>query len=134
MTAAAVKKTGTKSSSPRILVVTSDDLLQHKLSRLFSSEDYNLCFKAPAGSASSKLSHLPHADVILLDISTSLEGLLHSLVALKERHAEAQVVLLVPQTEMYFWIEAIHAGAWECLPKPVEEAELKSVLLKSINA
>jgi FixJ family two-component response regulator len=35
---------------------------------------------------------------------------------------------------MYFWIEAIHAGAWECLPKPVEEAELNAVLLRSINA
>jgi hypothetical protein len=35
---------------------------------------------------------------------------------------------------MYFWIEAIHAGAWECLPKPVEGPELKAVLVKSINA
>jgi hypothetical protein len=30
---------------------------------------------------------------------------------------------------MYFWIEAIHLGAWECLPKPVEETELKVVLI-----
>ena len=134
MSATAVKKIAAKSSPPRILVVTSDDLLQHKLSRLFAKEPYDLCFKKTAGRAGRKLSHLPDAEVMLLDISTSLEGFLPSLASLKRRHPKTEVVLLVPQSEMYFWIEAIHAGAWECLPKPVEEAELKAVLVKSINA
>ena len=134
MSAIAVKQVAAKSSPPRILVVTNDELLQHKLSRLFAGKAYNLCFKKPARRASQELSHLPDAEVVLLDISTSLEGLLHSLASLKERHPKTEVVLLVPQSEMYFWIEAIHAGAWECLPKPVEETELKAVLLRSINA
>ena len=134
MSGTAVKQVAAKSSPPRILVVTNDELLQHKLSRLFANEPYNLCFKKPAGRASRELSHLPDAEVVLLDISTSLEALLHSLACLKEGHPQTEIVLLVPQSEMYFWIEAIHAGAWECLPKPVEEAELKAVLLRSINA
>lgn len=134
MSATAVKQVAAKSNPPRILVVTNDELLQHKLSRLFASKHYHLCFKKPAGRASRELSRLPDAEVVLLDISTSLEALLHSLASLKERHPKTEVVLLVPQSEMYFWIEAIHAGAWECLPKPVEEAELKAVLLRSINA
>ena len=134
MAATAVKKIAAKSSPQRILVVTSDDLLEHKLSRLFAHEHYNLCFKTPSGRTGTKLSHLPDADVMLLDISTSLEGLLHSLASFKAHRPKTQVLLLVPQSEMYFWIEAIHAGAWECLPKPVEEAELKAVLLRSINA
>jgi len=134
MSATAVKHVAAKGTPPRILVVTNDELLQHKLSRLFASKAYNLCFKKPAGRASRELSHLPDADVVLLDISTSLEGLLHSLACLKERHPKTEVVLLVPQSEMYFWIEAIHAGAWECLPKPVAGSELKAVLVKSINA
>lgn len=33
----------------------------------------------------------------------------------QEVHPQTEVVLLVPLTEMYFWIEAIHAGPWECL-------------------
>jgi len=134
MSATAVKQAAAKSSPPRILVVTNDELLQHKLARLFRKEHYNLCFKNPAARARRELSHLPDAEVVLLDISTSLEELLHSLPSLKDRHPKTEVVLLVPQSEMYFWIEAIHAGAWECLPKPVEEAELKAVLLRSINA
>jgi DNA-binding NtrC family response regulator len=133
MSATAVKHVAAKGTPPRILAVTNDELLQHKLSRLFARKAYNLCFKKPAGRVSKELSHLPDADVVLLDISTSLEGLLHSLASLKERHPKTEVVLLVPQCEMYYWIEAIHAGAWECLPKPVEEAELKAVLLRSIN-
>jgi DNA-binding NtrC family response regulator len=134
MSATAVKHVAAKGTPPRILVVTNDELLQHKLSRLFASKAYNLCFKKPAGGPTKELAHLPDADVVLLDISTSLEGLLHSLASLKERHPQTEVVLLVPQSEMYFWIEAIHAGAWECLPKPVEGSELKAVLVKSINA
>ena len=134
MSATAVKHVAAKGTPPCILVVTNDELLQHKLSGLFASKAYNLCFKKPAGRASNELLHLPDADVVLLDISTSLEGLLHSLASLKERHPKTEVVLLVPQSEMYFWIEAIHAGAWECLPKPVEGSELKAVLVKSINA
>lgn len=134
MSATAVKQAAAKSSPPRILVVTNDELLQRKISRLFANEHYHLCFKKPARRASRELFRLPDAEVVLLDISTSLEGLLHSLASLKERHPKTEVVLLVPQSEMYFWIEAIHAGVWECLPKPVEEAELKAVLLRSINA
>ena len=134
MSATAVKHVAAKCTPPRILVVTNDDLLQHKLSRLFANKAYNLCFRKPAAPASQELSHLPDAQVVLLDISTSLEGLLHSITSLKERHPKTEVVLLVPQSEMYFWIEAIHAGAWECLPKPVEESELKAVLVKSISA
>ena len=134
MSATAAKHIAAKSTPPRILVVTNDELLQHKLSRLLGSKHYNLCFKKPAGRVSRELAHLPDADVVLLDISTSLERLLHSLVSLKECHPKTEVVLLVPQSEMYFWIEAIHAGARECLPKPVEESELKLVLVKSINA
>ena len=134
MSATAVKHVAAKCMPPRILVVTNDELLQHKLSGLFASKAYNLCFKKPAGRASNELSRLPDADVVLLDISTSLEGLLHSLACLKERHPKTEVVLLVPQSEMYFWIEAIHAGAWQCLPKPVAGSELKAVLVKSINA
>ena len=134
MSATAVKHVAAKGTPPRILVVTDDDLLQHKLSRLFSSKAYNLRFKKPAGRASQELSHLPDADVVLLDISTPLEEFLHSLASLKEHYPKTPVVLLVPQSEMYFWIEAIHAGAWECLPKPVEESELKAVLVESISA
>ena len=134
MSATAVKHVAAKCTPPRILVVTNDELLQHKLSRLFTSKAYNLCFKKAGERASKELSHLPDADVVLLDISTSLEGLLHSLACLKARHPKTEVVLLVPQSEMYFWIEAIHAGASECLPKPVAGSELKAVLVKSITA
>jgi DNA-binding NtrC family response regulator len=133
MSARAVKHVA-KSSPPRILVVTDDELLQHKLSRLFASTAYSFCFKKPAGRASQELSYLPDADVVLLDISTSLDELLHSLACLKERYPKTDVVLLVSQSEMYFWIEAIHAGAWECLPKPVEGSELEAVVVMSINA
>jgi len=134
MSATAVKHAVAKGAPPRILVVSNDELLQHKLCRLFASKAYNLLFKKPAGRGSQELLHLPDAEVVLLDISTSLEGLLHALTSLKERHPRTEVVLLVPQSEMYLWIEAIHAGAWECLPKPVEGSELKAVLVKSISA
>ena len=111
MSAVAVKQAAAR-GTPRILVVTNDELLQHKLSRLFASKA-NLCFKKPAGRASRELSHLRDAEVVLFDISSSLEGVLHSLECLKERHPATRVVLLVPPSEMYYWIEAIHAGAWE---------------------
>ncbi len=52
MSATAVKHVAAKGTPPRILVVTNDELLQHKLSRLFASKAYNLCFKKPAGRAS----------------------------------------------------------------------------------
>ena len=106
MSATAVKQAAAKSSPPRILVVTNDELLQHKLARLFRKEHYNLCFKKPAGRARRELSHLPDAEVVLLDISTSLEALLHSLPSLKDRHPKTEVVLLVPQSVLLRSINA----------------------------
>jgi DNA-binding NtrC family response regulator len=129
MMATAARQTAAKNTPPRLLVVTSDELLQHKVSRLLAEEHCRLCFRKPGRRIGRDLSGLPEAEVVLLDVSGSLKTVLHALASLTERHPEAKVVVLVPQSEMYFWIEAIHFGAWECLPKPVEETELKAVLM-----
>ena len=129
MMATAARQTAAKGTPPRLLVVTSDELLQHKVSRLLAEEHCRLCFRKPGRRIGRDLSGLPEAEVVLLDVSGFLKAVLHALASLTERHAEARVVILVPQSEMYFWIEAIHLGAWECLPKPVEETELKAVLM-----
>jgi DNA-binding NtrC family response regulator len=126
MMATAARQTAAKGTPPRLLVVTSDELLQHKVSRLLAEEHCRLCFRKPGRRIGRDLSE---AEVVLLDVSGPLKIVLHALASLTERHPEARVVVLVPQSEMYFWIEAIHLGAWECLPKPVEETELKAVLM-----
>jgi DNA-binding NtrC family response regulator len=129
MVATAAKQVDAKSTPSRLLVVTSDELLQHKVSRLLAEEHCELCFRKPGRRMGRDLSWLSEAEVVLLDVSGPLKTVLHALASLTERHPEAKVVVLVPQSEMYFWIEAIHLGAWECLPKPVEETELKAVLM-----
>ncbi len=134
MVATAAKQVDAKSTPSRLLVVTSDELLQHKVSRLLAEEHCELCFRKPGRRMGRDLSWLSEAEVVLLDVSGPLKTVLHALASLTERHPEAKVVVLVPQSEMYFWIEAIHLGAWECLPKPVEETELKAVLMDASRA
>jgi DNA-binding NtrC family response regulator len=129
MVARAAKQVDPKTTPPRLLVVTSDELLQRKVSRLLAEEHCRLCFRKRGRRIGRDLSGLPEAEVVLLDVSGSLKTVLHALASLIEWHPEARVVVLVPESEMYFWIEAIHLGAWECLPKPVDETELKAVLM-----
>ena len=133
MSGIAIKQAAAESKPVHMLLVTDDQLLQHKLSRILASQPCRITFRKPAGQANREFQHLPDAGVVLLDISTSLEAILDSLVLFCERHPKTRLVLTVPLSEMHWWIETIHAGAWECLPKPVEEAELKAVLLRSIN-
>jgi ActR/RegA family two-component response regulator len=129
MVATAARQAPAKTRPPRILVLSGDELLQHKVSRLFAEEHYQLCFKKPGRRMAVNLSGLPDAEVVLLDVSGALNTILPSLASLQEGHPDANIVVLVPQPEMYFWMEAIHLGAWECLPKPINETELKAVLM-----
>jgi DNA-binding NtrC family response regulator len=130
MVATAARQAPAKSRPPRILVLSGDELLQHKVSRLFAKEHYRLCFKKAGRRTGVALSgKLPDAEVVLLDVSGALKTVLPSLASLQEGHPDANIVVLVPQSEMYFWMEAIHLGAWECLPKPIDETELKAVLM-----
>jgi len=128
-----MKQATAESKPQRMVLVSDDELLQHKLSRILANQPCRIILKKPAGQAKREFPHLPDAAVVLLDISTSLQAILDSLSLFCERHPKTRVVLTVPLSEMHWWIETIHAGAWECLPKPVEEAELKAVLLRSIN-
>jgi DNA-binding NtrC family response regulator len=131
MVATAARQAPAKTRPPRILVLSGDELLQHKVSRLFAEEHYRLCFKEPGRRMGVNLSGLPDAEVVLLDVSGALKTNLPCLASLQEGHPDANIVVLVPQAEMYFWMEAIHLGAWECLPKPIDETELKAVLIEA---
>lgn len=132
MSGTAVKQVPVQQTPPRILLVTKDQLLQHKLSRILANQPCHFVHQKPAGPAGRELSNLPDAEVVLLDICASITTVLHSLGSFGECRPTTRIVLIVPESEMYFWTEVIRAGAWECLPKPVEEAELQAVLLNAL--
>src|SRR5262245_49847244 len=133
MSGSAIKQGAAESKPPRMVLVTDDELLQHKLSRILPKQSCRIVLRKPAGQANWEFQNLPDAAVVLVDTSNSLESILDSLSLFCERHPKTRVVLTVPLPEMRWWLETIHAGAWECLPKPVEEAELKAVLRRSFN-
>jgi DNA-binding NtrC family response regulator len=129
MAATAVTQSAAKSRTSRILLVTDDELLRHRISQIFAKDHYELTFWKPEGRFRQYLSRLSDTDIVVLDIWDSLKTALRSLQSFKKEHPRTKVILLVPQSQMYWWIEAINMGAWECLPKPVEWGELKAVLI-----
>ncbi|MEW5978945.1 MAG: hypothetical protein AB1898_24385 [Acidobacteriota bacterium] len=102
------------------------------LIRLLKDESYALFFQQSLWAGLSPSSVEP--EVVVLDVPDSLETTLRFLPSLKKSYAQAELVLLVPPTEMTFWMEAIHQGAWECLPKPVAEHEMKATLKGAVEA
>ncbi len=110
-----------------VLVIDDDARVLRTFSRNLRLAGYEV-LTASRGAAGLQLFEEAHPDVVLVDVRMPDMDGFEVLHAIRERDAEAEVILVTGHGDMDTAIEALRAGASDFIPKPVEQKTLHSVL------
>jgi two-component system NtrC family response regulator len=121
---------------PTLLIVEDDEAIRTQMKRALSG-DYELCFaENPASAVETFETTSPAVTLLDFDLSPRAneceEGMtaLSELVAIDQR---ARVIVISGRSEKQTAIQAVGAGAYDFLCKPVEMETLKLILRRCIH-
>jgi DNA-binding NtrC family response regulator len=120
------------SSHGRILVVEDNEAERRALSQLLKSEGFTVF---GAESADKALGYVEeNIDVVLSDLHMGDVSGIDLLQLWKKRRTETQFILLTGHSSLNSAIEAIKAGAYDYLTKPVNPDELVLLVRRAVDS
>ena len=115
-----------------LLLVDDDEELRDDMTRFFSRRGYNVS-ECPDGESALAFTEQRAFDVIVLDMMMPGLSGLDVLKRLKEKGADAEVVMLTGQGSIETAVEAMKLGAREYLSKPMSLKDLDVLIRKSVE-
>lgn len=109
--------------SPTLLVVEDDPGLQAVLTRILSSEGYQVLIAAD-GEAGLTEALDRHPDLVILDVGLPLKDGVEVVRELRERGFSSPALMLTARGSLEDRVTGLDAGADDYLPKPFELPEL----------
>src|SRR2546427_4034818 len=103
----------------RVLVVDDEKTIQHVLTTLLRQQGYET---ESAGSAEEALSKLEAGPISVAFLDIVLPGMngLNLLDRIKERHPDAEIIMMTSQSSAKTAVEALRKGAYDYIDKPFE--------------
>jgi two-component system response regulator AtoC len=107
-----------------ILVIDDEERLARNIASYLQRDGHDLRY---AGSAETGLEQVPdfRPDLVLLDLHLPGMGGLEALRQLKELEPDARVVIMTAHANVQSAVEALKAGAYDYLTKPLVLRNLK---------
>jgi DNA-binding NtrC family response regulator len=111
-----------------VLVVDDEPAVRRSVARLLMSQDFDV-LTAEDGQAALALLATTTVDVMLLD--TGMPGLsgMQVLDRMKKSHPEIEVIMLAAFGDTDAAVDAVRAGAYDLVTKPIEAAERVALIL-----
>ncbi len=119
--------------TPRLLVIDDEPSIQHAFTRAFRDTDIQVSLAANAAEAMTRFSEVA-PDVVVLDVHLPDATGLETYLRLRELDARVPVILITGHGTTDLAIKAISEGAFEYLLKPLDLAELRSVIDRAMRA
>jgi len=116
-----------KTSKQTILILEDDKQLQNRLKRMLN-EEYKVLTAGDISTAQEKIS--TNTDMVLADIrlEEDKKGGIEYLKWIKQRYPEIPVIMMTAYGSIELAVEAMHLGAEDFLPKPINIDNLEMVL------
>lgn len=116
----------------RLLLVEDEETLCESLKRVLSKEGYTV---DTAGSAEAALEMMEKGTYDLLITDIILPGItgIELLKKIKEKLPEQTVVIITAYASLETAVEALRAGAYDYVVKPVMHEEIKEVVRKALD-
>ena len=115
-----------------VLIVDDQPTIRLSLGRCCESEGHTV-FEAECGEDGVALFARNDPDIVLLDLKLpDLPGL-QVLKRIRETRPDAMVIIVTSQTDVRFAVEAMKAGAFDYLSKPVDMERLKILLERGLQ-
>ena len=116
---------------PTVLAVDDDPAVRDALSLVL--EDYCEVVLAPDGPRALELLGAQHVDVVLLDLLMPDMHGLDVLPRILKRDPSLAVVVLTAVASISSVVQAMKLGAWNYLVKPLDDDELRELVLRATN-
>ncbi len=116
----------------RILVVEDERTLAESLKRVLAREGYETDLSLSAEEALEKIGSTVY-DIIITDILLpGIDGI-QILKAVKSRHPDQIVIIMTAYASLETSVEALRAGAYDYITKPIIHEELKQVVKNALR-
>lgn len=107
----------------KVLLVDDEEEFISTLSQRLETRDLNVT-TASSGQEAVELTDQQDFDAILLDITMPGMDGIETLKRIKEKHPEAEIIMLTGHGSIASTVEAMKSGAEDYLEKPVDMPEL----------
>lgn len=122
----------TQSDAARILIVDDDAAVAWSLQQALEGEGYSTALAADAAAAKRRLrSFAP--DLVLTDVRMPGISGLQLLAQIRQDYPSLAVVVMTAHGTMETAIEAVQAGAFDYLPKPIALEQLHTVVANALG-
>ena len=118
--------------APHILVVDDELSMRELLEFMLKKEGYQVSC-AENGQSAIKLLEKSSFDLLLCDIKLGDLTGIEVLRAAKQAHHEATVIMISAYTTTADAVEAMNEGAYDYVPKPFDNEELKKTIAKALD-
>ena len=117
---------------PDILVIDDDDAHRAAMVVMLEDEDYEVC-DAASGEEALEVLNNRNFDLIITDFKMHKIDGMELLKIITDRNPLQRVIMVTGYGSIEHAVEAIHTGALDYIPKPVDPKKLKSAIKKALE-
>lgn len=118
--------------SRRVLIVDNDHEFRRSLIKIFTKAGYQVCSASDGNEASEIVRrHIFH--LIILDLRMPGKNGMDLLREFKEKTPESKVIVVTAFGDLAKYLEAMDAGAFEFLNKPIKRKVILEYAKRALN-
>ena len=116
----------------RILIVDDEPLIRESLYEILRIEGYSVQM-APTAEAALEILQKGPVDIVLTDMRLPKMNGIELLAQVKKDHPETEVILITGYGSVGTAVEAMKAGAYDYITKPINDSEIKLIIDKIVE-
>jgi DNA-binding NtrC family response regulator len=120
--------------SGKILIIEDEETLRESLKRVLLKEGYEVAAVESAEAALPLIAKPQCCDVIVSDIILPGVSGMEFLKSCRQKNPDLIVIIMTAYATIESAVEAIRAGAYEYIVKPVQHEALKAIIKKALSA
>jgi len=117
----------------RVLVIDADLQVRERLTETLEADACEVVFEESPERLEKVLSEDAPFGAILMDLNQPVEEIFGLIPMVKARDPQTEIIFVSRLAEEELWMESIQRGAYDYLPKPLDENELRRVVNNALE-
>jgi DNA-binding NtrC family response regulator len=117
----------------RILVIDADLQARERVAETLKADACEVVFEESPERLEKVLSEDAPFGAILMDLNQPVEEIFGLIPIVKARDPKTEIIFVSRLAEEELWMESIQRGAYDYLPKPLDQNELRRVVNNALE-
>jgi DNA-binding NtrC family response regulator len=111
-----------------LLVIDGEAQVREVVSEALKGDPCQVVFEESTLQDGNMLLENSQFDIVLIDLCDPVERVFELMSTIKERSPRTEVIFVSHLADVPLWIESIQRGAYDLLPKPLDQRELLRIV------